>query len=63
MVSLVTNEEAARLKAELTEAPTAFQQAATVHERQELLKRYIRRINVEVGKILIYYVGPNAESS
>ncbi len=61
MVTLVTEEEVTRLKVELAEVPKAFQEIATVHERRELLKRYIRRIDVEAGKILIHYVGPDAE--
>lgn len=63
MVGLVTDEEVARLKAELAVVPKAFQEAATVHERRELLKRYVRRINVEAGKIIIRYMGPEGDSS
>ncbi|MCY0899641.1 MAG: hypothetical protein OWU33_12035 [Firmicutes bacterium] len=58
-----SDEEVARLKAELAEVPKAFQESATVHEREELLQRYIRRIDAEAGKIFIHYIGPESQSS
>ncbi|MDA8192369.1 MAG: recombinase family protein [Thermaerobacter sp.] len=50
-------DEAERLQAELAAAPVGFQQAATVHERRELLKGYIQRIEVLSGELKIYYAG------
>ncbi len=50
-------EESYRLAEELAAAPHAFQQAATLHERRELLKQYIHRIDIVTGEVTIRYAG------
>lgn len=50
-------DEALRLQEELAAAPSAFHNAATLHERRELLKRYIQRIDIVTGEVTIRYAG------
>ncbi|AUW92697.1 hypothetical protein BXT84_00930 [Sulfobacillus thermotolerans] len=57
---VTSTEEAQRLAAELAAAPTAFQHAATLHERRELLKQYIHRIELVKDEIIIRYAGDTA---
>ncbi|WP_020374978.1 recombinase family protein [Sulfobacillus thermosulfidooxidans] len=52
-----STEEAQRLMAELAAAPDAFRAAATVHERRELVKQYINRVEVQAGTVTIQYRG------
>ncbi|MCL5972247.1 MAG: recombinase family protein [Firmicutes bacterium] len=52
-----TAEEAHRLAEELAAAPLAFQNTISLHERRELLKQYIQRIEIVTGEVTIRYAG------
>ncbi len=57
-----TTDEIQLLQAELQTATATFQNASTLHERRELLRRYIHHIAILPGEIRIFYA-PESEKT
>ncbi len=50
-----SEEEVRRLQDELTAVAEAFQKTPTLHERRELLRRYVTRVEMVPDEIKVYY--------